>query len=157
MKTIIVYASKHGTTESVAGLIAQKLQGNVEQKNIKKEKNIDLSQFDRVIIGGSIHAGQIQRKVKSFCEKNMVTLLHKEIGLFLSCMDDKKAQEQFDNNFQEVLRNHAKGKAIIGGEFRMEKMNFIERGIVKKVAGIENSVSSLKPEKIDEFVHSLLV
>ena len=68
MKTAIIYRSHHGTTEKVANLIREAM-GNVNTHlfNLKTDKNPDLSGYDQVIIGGSIHAGNIQNKVKEFC------------------------------------------------------------------------------------------
>lgn len=155
MKTLIVYASSHGTTEKVAEKIAAKLGNKTDVINLKKQKHIDVESYDRIIIGGSVHAGQLQKRVKKFCAQNMVTLLQKKVGLFLSCMDDNKAQEQFNRAFPEVLRSHAISKKTTGGEFCMEKMNFIERAIVKKVAGITDSVQNLKEDKIEELVSEI--
>lgn len=155
MKTIIVYATSHGTTKTVAERIKGKLQGEVDLVNIKKQKKIDLDPYDQIIIGGSIHMGVIQKKIKKFCEQNAHTLLQKKLGLFLSCMDDEKAQEQFDKAFSEELKNHATTYKLTGGEFKLEKMNFLERSIVKKVSGKTQSVNNLNPESIDELIQEL--
>ncbi|PLX23957.1 MAG: flavodoxin [Salinivirgaceae bacterium] len=155
MKTIIVYATSHGTTESVAEQIKSKLQGDVDLANIKKQKKIDLDAYDQIIIGGSIHMGVIQKKIKKFCEQNTHILLQKKLGLFLSCMDDEKAQEQFDKAFSDELKAHATTYKLTGGEFKLEKMNFLERSIVKKVSGETESVNNLKPDRISELVKEL--
>lgn len=157
MNTLIVYASKHGTTEKVATLISEKLTDKTALVNLKTTKNIDLNPYEQIIIGGSIHAGMLQKRVRQFCEKNMSILLQKRIGLFLSCMDESKAQEQIERVFPEVLRNHAISYKVTGGEFRMDKMNFIERAIVKKVSGVTENVNNIKTDQIDEFVKTLSV
>jgi menaquinone-dependent protoporphyrinogen oxidase len=155
MKTIIVYATSHGTTESVAEQIKSKLQGEVDLANIKKQKKIDLNGYDQVVIGGSIHAGMIQSSIKSFCEKNSATLLQKKLALFLTCMDEEKATAQFEKAFPEQLRAHAITHKLTGGEFKLEKMNFFQRAIVKKVSGITESTSNIKTERIEELVKEL--
>ncbi len=157
MNTIIVYASTHGTTEKVAKIISEKLEGENTLVNLKKNKNIDLNPYEQIIIGGSIHAGMLQKRVRKFCEKNMSILLQKRVGLFISCMDDNKAPEQFERAFPITLRSHALSCKTTGGEFRMDKMNFIERAIVKKVAGVTESVNNIKNDQIDEFVKELSV
>ena len=153
MNTKIIYISKHGTTEKVAREIAKNLK--VEEKdivNLRKERNPDINRHERIIIGGSIHAGMVQKRVKDFCEKNMDILLNKEVGLFLSAMDKDRYEEEFNNAFPEILRNHSKASAVTGGEFNFEKMNFLEKAIVKKVGNVEESVSEINYSEIEKFV-----
>ena len=91
--------------------------------DLKNKKQTDVNEFGRLIIGGSIHAGQIQEKVKDFCEKNMENLLKKELGLFTCCMEEgEKAEAELWNVFSKKLREHAKATACLGGEFNFEKM-----------------------------------
>lgn len=156
MKTLIVYASTHGTTEKVAHSIARSMNnGHVETINLKKESPFDLSVFDRVIVGGSIHAGQLQGRVKQFCEKNMLQLLEKPLGLFLCCMNEPEYQAQFERVFPELLRKHASSSKIMGGEFLFDKMNFFQRLIVRKISGINESLSRIDQNAIEEFVQEM--
>lgn len=120
--------------------------------NLKTSKHIDLSAFDRIIIGGSIHAGNIQNKIKEFCKNNQDLLLEKPLGLFLSCMEEDKAQEQFDNAYPEPLRKHASSCKLTGGEFNFDRMNFIEKMLIRKISGINDSVSKINNDKIQELV-----
>ena len=87
MKTAIVYATSHGTTEKVANMIASSI-ANTELLNISKSKKVDLTQYQQVIIGGSIHAGSIQRKVKNFCQQNLAQLLKMRVGIFICAMNE---------------------------------------------------------------------
>ena len=156
MKTAVVYRSHHGTTEKVAGMIQLALgAGNCALFNLKTNTNIDLGAYDRVIIGGSIHAGNVQNKVKEFCNKNQDVLLEKPLGLFLSCMDEQQAQDQFNRAYPEVLRSHAKSCKITGGEFNFDRMNFFEKLIVRKVSGVEGSVSKIDGEKVQELLSEM--
>jgi menaquinone-dependent protoporphyrinogen oxidase len=156
MKTAIIYTTSHGTTEKIANTVAEGI-GSEHLKliNLKKEKVTDLVEYDQVIIGGSIHAGNIQNRMKKFMDANMELLLQKRIGLFLCCMHEEEADKQFENAFPQSLRNHAIATMCPGGEFNFDRMNFIERAIVKKVAYIENSVSKIDPFKIDQFINQL--
>lgn len=65
MKTAIVYMSMHGTTEKVVNIISEHLtQHDTDIFNLRNNKAPDLSKYDFVIIGGSIHAGMIQKRIK---------------------------------------------------------------------------------------------
>jgi len=151
MKTAIIYASKHGTTQKVTNEISKHLADHeVALFNIRKFNKIDLSSFDQVIIGGSIHAGMIQKSVQRFIYQNTTILLQKKLGLFLCCMYEKEAQKQFNNSFPEILRHHASSCQCVGGEFVFENMNFLDKLMTKKIAGISQSVSKINNEKIKE-------
>lgn len=156
MRTAIIYATNHGTTEKVAQKIKEGLgEEKAQLFNLKKDKNFDVSQFDGIIVGGSIHAGQIQKKVKQFIEKYTQELLQKRLGLFLCCMHENEAKNQFNTAFPEILRAHAQSKKIMGGEFLFEKMNFVEKALVKKIAGVKESVSKINHNEIEAFVEEI--
>ncbi|MBU1011901.1 MAG: flavodoxin domain-containing protein [Bacteroidetes bacterium] len=152
MMIAIIYISKHGTTETVALKLHKLLNSEeVHHIDLRANKNPDISQYNKIILGGSIHAGMIQRRMKSFCESNLESLLKKEIALFLCCMEEgEKAIEQFNNAFPEILRMHSIKNEIIGGEFLFDKMNFLEKAIVKKIAGIKENISKIDEQKIKE-------
>jgi len=156
MKTLIVYVSKHGTTEKVANIIKEKLDSTtVQTVNLKSKIKIDLSNYETIIIGGSIHAGSIQSEIKKFIKDNTITLMQKKVALFLCCMNENEEQEEFNNNYPELLRNHSTYNAIVGGEYVFEKMNFIEKFLVRKISGVSSTLSKLRYTEIDNLVNSV--
>lgn len=151
MKTAIIYYSKHGTTERVAHLIGEDLNDEISYISLKACSNPDIRTYDRIILGTSIYAGTPSRKVTQFCNKNQSLLEQKVIGLFICCMNKDKEAEEMNNAFPEYLQRLAIPKAILGGEFLFDKMNFIEKFITRKITKIESSVSSLRYDAIKEF------
>ncbi len=144
--------SKHGATEKSINILKTKVNDDDLSICNLKNTNTDLSQFDDIIIGCSIHAGRIQGKIKKFCKKNESILLKKKLAIFITCMDDdNKTKDYFKNNFSKELINHAKITALFGGEFNFEKMNFIERAIIKKITGLTKTSSKTDEQKIVEF------
>lgn len=156
MKTTIIYATSHGCTEKAVHELSQKLSGEIFTYNLLQNPRPSFEDADRVIIGGSIHAGQIQKKVRDFCTANIEALSDKEIGLFICCMyEPEVAREQIKNAFPEELHQMAKTEAIFGGEFNFEKMNFVEKMLVKKIAKVRESVSKLDHNSIDQFANRM--
>jgi menaquinone-dependent protoporphyrinogen oxidase len=156
MSTLIVYVTSHGCTEKAAQMLAEQLKDEVNLVNLKKSSRPDLSAFDTIIIGGSIHAGRIQGRVKRFCQDHLDTLKQKRLGLFLCCMEEgDTAQKQFDEAFPAELRTHAAAAGLFGGEFDFDKMNFIQRAIIKKIAGTSENVSKIKKDNIHQFAATL--
>lgn len=156
MKTLIAYTTKHGATKNTAHYIMELLgHDSIDIFNLhKKRPNID--EYERIILGASVHAGKIQGRMKRFIRRNKNILTKKELGLYLCCMHTgETAQNQFDDNYPEFLRQHAKACAIVGGSFNLDAMNIMERAIVKKVANIDNSVNRIDKDKIEQFVDKI--
>lgn len=154
MKTLIVFATKHGSSEKAANMLKEKLKSEVTLHNVRKDKLPDITGFDSIIVGGSIHAGLIQKKIKSFCFDNLEYLKKVHLGLFLCCMHKEEAQMQFDNAYIEELREAALATGLFGGEFLFEKMNLFEKSVVKKVAGVRVNVSKIDTEAINRFAEN---
>ena len=154
-KTLIIYASRHGCTEHAVEILQKQLTGDKKCYNLKEKPKVSLNAYDRIIIGGSIHAGKIQRSVKNFCKRNQQSLLEKQLGLFICCMDKDKALEQFNNAYPQPLRDHALAVGLFGGAFYFERMNFVEKAIIKKISGLEASVNNLNETSIGEFAQQM--
>lgn len=153
MKTAIIYASSHGTTAKAASLLSEKLDGDVAIINLKKTKLPEINQYEAIILGGSIHAGMMQRKVTKFMKLKENELMTKKIGLFLCCMHEgDQANAQFELAYPEKLRNHSKANSLFGGEFKFGEMNFLEKTIIKKMKGDTVDASTFNEEALSEFV-----
>jgi len=155
--TAIVYMSKHGTTNKVALLIKELLvEEDITLINLEEQTTPDLSRCNRIIIGGSIHIGMIQKKIKLFCQENQTILKSKPLGLFLCCMyEGDKATEQFNNAFPEEIRAAAKSKALMGYELQFDRMNLIDRTITKKITGYSKFRSQINQDELNRFVREL--
>ena len=156
MKAIVIYASKHGTVLRVAEKIAVGLGGETQILPISKCRKLEVENYDLVVIGGSIHAGNIQRGIKRFIRENLIFLKMIKVALFICCMEEgESAENQLRNAFPEELLAHAIISDYLGGEFNFDRMNFLERAIIKKISGTTESVSKLKEEKIQAFIRKL--
>lgn len=152
MKTLIAYCTTHGCTEKTAKELQLHLGNETIICNLKKEQAPALEDFERIIIGGSIHAGNVQKTIKLFCAKNLEALKQKELGLFICCMEEGEvAQNQLMNAFPTELHEIAKASAFFGGEFNFSKMNFFEKFVVRKIAHVEESVSKIDHSAIEHF------
>ncbi|MBU3093328.1 flavodoxin domain-containing protein [Clostridium sp. CM028] len=152
MKTVIIYASKHGCTEKCSNILKGKLHGEVKIVDIKKESMPEMILFDNIIIGGSIYMGRIQKEVNSFCLKNISALKKKKLGFFICCMSENEmAEKQIHTSFPEELLTDAIATQYFGGEFIFKKMNVLERFIIKKISKTNKDTSTLSKENINKF------
>ncbi len=152
MKTIILYDSKHGCTEHCAEQLSRLIPEAGEPVSLRQKPLPDPAAFDTIIIGGSIHAGSVQKRVKKFCRKNLDLLLSKRIGLFLCCMrEGEGAEKQFNEAFPQALREKASARGLFGGQFNFDKMNPLEQKIIGKISGVTASLSRLREDHIEAF------
>jgi len=151
MSTAIIFISRHGTTKTVSEKIKSYI-GEVDLIDLKSNSKPDISKYQNIIIGGSIHIGQVHKKTKLFLERNKNILLEKRLGLFLCCMEQgEKAREQYNLAFPQELRTHALANATLGYEYLLEEMGFLEKIMVKKITGKDESFSKLDEESIKSF------
>jgi len=156
MKTLIVYASKYGFTRDCVNLLKDKLQGEVTAMDINQvTSQLDLSEFETIIIGGSIYVGKISKKLREFCEKNLEILNQKKIGLFLCCALTENEAQFFSDNFPAALLESAKAKKTFGSDARLEKMNFLDKTIIKAVTKGDFSSFKISEENIDAFAREM--
>jgi menaquinone-dependent protoporphyrinogen IX oxidase len=87
-KTLIVYATKGGTTEEYANAINSVLTNefNIQTDlvNLKKTRNPDLEQYKNIIIGTGIKMFRMHQDGAKFLEKN--NFGEKKVGIFISSL-----------------------------------------------------------------------
>lgn len=148
MKTIIIYASKYGATKNIVDCLAEKINGEVTIRNIK-DKIEDLSNFDTVIIGGSIYMNKIQKSITSYLKKHENELMNKNLGLFICCYTEPGTKGYLEQFFPESLMKVAKAKGMLGGVMQYDKMNFIYRKIFQSLKKIDGFNEGFKEPKIE--------
>ncbi|MDK2964931.1 flavodoxin domain-containing protein [Lacrimispora amygdalina] len=151
MSTLIAYATKYGFTKTCAEILAKKLGENIDICDLNRTIP-DLKKYDKVIIGGSVYAGKIRKPVMRFCSENLSTLKGKKLGLFICGMaKEDDAQKQLGSSFPKELLAVCAAKGFFGGECNYDKMNFLEKFIMKKITGSEQSQSRVAEDSIMQF------
>lgn len=155
MKTLIVYESTHGSTEKCALRLKELLNGETTLVSLRENPIPDINNYHNIIIGGSIHSGEIQTGIRRFCEEYSAKLKVKKIGLYLCCMEEgRAAEEQFEHAYPDELKELALASGLFGGEFHFNKMNRTQKLIAEKVSGIRQSVSKIKQGQIIAFANT---
>ncbi|MDF2524300.1 MAG: flavodoxin, partial [Clostridiales bacterium] len=134
---------------------AGKLSERADLCNLKNGKVPQLSKYDKVIIGGSVYVGKVQKEVREFCSNNLALLKEKKVGLFTCGMQQDAVETAFASSFPKELLSNAAAKECFGGEFIFKKMNFLEKMIVKKIAGTDKDVLNVSEAVIDRFAQSM--
>lgn len=158
MRILIVYMTHHGTTEKVVEKLTELLgRSTTDVVNLEHDSIPDLASYNTLILGGSIHVGQIQLGIKQFCRDYKEALLGKKLGLFICYMNKEQGKQEFENAFPKELREHAHASGLFGGEFLFDKMNFVERFIVRMVANERKTRSAINYPAIAKFAASFVV
>lgn len=152
MKTLMIYSSKHGTTKECCYLVQEQLTHESQILSIDKAKQIDFSTIENVLIGSSVYAGKINKKLLEFINKNLDTLKTKKIGVFLCCGVEEELDTYF-NLFPSTLIEHA-NLFYCGGKIDLDQHNFIVKLMLKKIMG-DNKTPELKKENIKEMANYL--
>lgn len=155
MKALIVYTSKYGFTEDCVKYIADKINCEVVITPIISKQNINIDEFDWIIIGSPVYMGTIKKSIKQFCQKNMMELMKKNIILFVSCTTPNQLEEYFENGFPKPIYENAKMKLNFGGEIRQDKLSFFERKITGMVSKVETKKQETLYKNMEELIRFL--
>ena len=151
MSTLIAYATKHGFTKQCVELLAEQLSESLDIVDLNHNQP-NLSKYEKVIVGGSVYAGGIRKPVAQFINNNLETLKDKKLGLFIcGAAHDDDVKKEIADNFPEALRVNALIMDTFGGQFDLDKMNFFERAIIKKINEKEQFQPQILTENITRF------
>lgn len=154
MKTLILYSSKYGATREIAQRIANEIDDAVIC-DLKQNNIPSLNLFECVIIGSPLYVGMIRKEVKAFISRNAQALQEKNLGLYLSGMDESKEKTYFDTNFPREILQTATAKSFLGGIFDPQKAGIIARFIMKTVAKKTEYTNTITDEKIEGFTKTV--
>jgi menaquinone-dependent protoporphyrinogen oxidase len=90
MRVLVVLASRHGSTRSIAARLAVQLSGRGHSTEIDDVSDrhhahsVDIEQFDAAVIGSAVYEGHWLREVRRFVFQNAVELQQRPVWLFSS-------------------------------------------------------------------------
>jgi menaquinone-dependent protoporphyrinogen oxidase len=146
MNIAILYGSNEGHTVKVAKHIVQTIQDdgqNAEAFNLKSlPNNFDLSQYDAVMVGASIHAGNYQTYVSNWVRDNLNSIRSLPNAFFSVCL----TQKDTDFDSQTEVRNYiASFSQLTGwepdtigsfaGALPYTEYGFFKRFLMKQIVG----------------------
>jgi len=157
MKILIAYATRFGTTEKCAGILAELLRKKnyeVEIVDLKKDKKVKPENYDLVIIGGSFLIARMNAYVQKFVKRNLNTLLNIKTAVFM-CGSDENWENEIKKGFPQELLDKAVAKGYFGYEFNLNKMNPIFRKMMQKASETTEPISKINAENIKKFAEEI--
>lgn len=140
-KILVTYASKYGATEGIAENIAQTLDSSGLQVDILPINQVtSLAPYKAVVLGSAIYMGLWRKKASAFLKDNEKILSNKQVWLFSSGPAGTDKPEELlkgwllPEKLKPIIdRIKPVNIKVFHGEVNVEKMNFIEKWMVKKV------------------------
>lgn len=154
MSILILYLSKHGTVEEIANTMKNLSGESVDIRKLDSHINGALiDKYDALIVGGSIHMGKAPQRLIRFCKSYSHFFKEKKSGVFLCTLTDPgKAEHYLKETFPEEVLDACHATGLFGGAVTYEKMNFMERSMMKKITGEDKSFSKVDNDRIAAFI-----
>jgi menaquinone-dependent protoporphyrinogen oxidase len=149
MKTLILYESKKNMTKKIAEML-NKMHEDSSLFKLSSFKG-NLEDYDKIIIGTPVYIGKINQLVKNFLDEFYSVIKNKNLKIFLCGMNHKALSDVLKLNFNETIIENAIID-YLGGAYNFDKMNFIEKLIVKKIAKVKESQEVILSDNFHKFV-----
>ncbi len=158
MNTLIVYATKYGSTKLCAELLAKSLPNGADLINLAEEARPNLHHYNTIVVGSPIYEDRLHPKIQHFCKKNKGILMSGIFACFL-CHSSLSSETQalFTRNFDTELLQHALAHSGFGGEVQWDKLSYKDRLLYGKETYAQAKKQNLmiRPDKIDSFALAL--
>ncbi len=130
MKKAVIYATKSGTCEEMAKLVAKNLT-DCDIFDIKKQTP-NLKDYDIVIIGGAYYAGMLTGKLKKFIKNHKQEIKSKKYAFFISSVDN--------DNYVDILKKNV-GEDMVKGAVDVKWFGY--GASIEKAKGLNKLVTRI--------------
>ncbi|BAC24269.1 hemG [Wigglesworthia glossinidia endosymbiont of Glossina brevipalpis] len=164
MKILILYSSKDGHTKKIANFIAKNLNKNnfCVVKNLHKNFNLNLKDYNKIIIGASVRYGYFSFKFYKFINLKL-NILNQIPSFFYSVSLIARKKDTLNNNkyTKRFLQNtlwRPKISEVFAGALKYSKYNIFNKiliyfmfKIIKNNLNIKKNTEFTNWNKVDEF------
>jgi menaquinone-dependent protoporphyrinogen oxidase len=141
IQILVAYATKYGATAEIAEKVGQLLRQSGFQVDVLPVKRVnDLTPYAAVVLGSAVYIGQWRKEAVRFLQANEKKLAERPVWLFSSGpTGEGEAVELLKGwRFPEALqpiadRIRPRQIVVFNGAINSEKLNFIEKTMVKNV------------------------
>jgi menaquinone-dependent protoporphyrinogen oxidase len=140
-KVLVTYATKYGATAEIAEKIGDVLKkAGLPTDVVPVEKVKDLSPYSAVVLGSAVYIGRWRKEAFKFMEKNEEALAERDVWIFSSGPTEEGDPVELVKGWTlpeklepvaERIQPH--DITVFHGELDPEKMNFIERTMIKNI------------------------
>ena len=169
-KFLIIYSTTDGHTKIICERIKNFLtDGNlVELLSLEDSKKVDLSNFEKIIIGASIRYGKHSKELYKFINLNKNILNQKQCAFFSVNVVARKPEKNtaetnpYINKFLKISKWKPNKIRVFAGKVDYPNYNFLDKYIIKFIMFITNGPTDTSQSyeftdwsKIDDFSEEL--
>ncbi len=169
---LIIYSSTDGHTKIICERITNFLNdGNlVELLSLEGAQKIDLSNFEKIIIGASIRYGKHSKELYKFIELNKNILDQKQSIFFTVNVVARKLEKStpdtnpYIKKFLKISKWKPKKIGVFGGKVDYPNYNFFDKYIIKLIMYITKGPTDTSRSyeftdwsKVDDFAKELKI
>ena len=144
--SLIIYSTVDGHTKSICEHIKNNFKSdeNIKIVSLDDMQDLNLSNFDKIIIGASIRYGRHRKKVLDFVKKNIDVLHFKNSAFFSVNVVARKLEKSKAETNPYVIKFLKKTKwkpdkvDVFAGKVDYPNYNFINKIIIKLIMRITN-------------------
>jgi|TARA_B100000902_G_scaffold20618_1_gene24774 menaquinone-dependent protoporphyrinogen oxidase len=167
---LIIYSSTDGHTETICKRISNFLNNKNETKIISLDEatKIDLTVFNKIIIGASIRYGKHSKKLYKFIESNKSILDQKQSTFFSVNVVARKPEKNtpetnpYIKKFLKISNWKPKKIGVFAGRVDYPNYGFFDKYIIKFIMFLTNGPTDTSQSyeftdwpKVDEFAREL--
>ncbi len=141
LKVLVAYATKHQSAQEIAAAIGDQLRAAGLDADVRPVDQVtDLSAYQAVVLGSAVYAGQWQGDAAAFLTSRQAELAARPVWLFssgptgegdpLELLQGWKLPEKLKPVADQI---QPRDIALFHGRIDPQKMNFLERMIIKGV------------------------
>ena len=139
--SLIIYSSTDGHTKTICKRIIDFLKDRNKTRlvSLNEAKNLNLSEFDKIIIGASIRYGKHSKELYKFIESNKNILDEKESVFFsVNVVARKPEKNTPDKNpyikkFLKISKWRPRKIGVFAGKVDYPNYNFFDKYIIKLI------------------------
>jgi len=170
--SLIIFSTTDGHTKNICKRIANLLNNEKFTKIVSLEDatKLNLSEFDRIIIGASIRYGKHSKELYKFIELNK-EILNQKLSVFFSVnvVARKFEKNTPDTNpyikkFLKISKWHPKKLGVFAGKVDYPNYNFFDKYIIKFIMFITGGPTDTSQSyeftdwsKVDDFAKELKI
>ena len=140
-KVLVTYATKYGATAEIAARVGQVLNEAGLSTVVQPVDNVgDVREFDAVVLGSAVYAGQWRKEAAAFLTDNEHQLAERPVWLFSSGPTGEGEPAELMKGWtfpvaQQPIadRIHPRDIVFFGGKIDKEKLNLGEKLLIKGV------------------------
>tara|TARA_B100001057_G_scaffold328262_1_gene328577 strand:+ start:376 stop:903 length:528 start_codon:yes stop_codon:yes gene_type:complete len=167
---LIIYSSTNGHTKIICDRIQNSLkdENSVELISLKNVEKIDLSSFEKIIIGASIRYGKHSKELYKFINLNKNILNQKQCAFFSVNVVARKQEKNtaetnpYINKFLKISKWKPNKIGVFAGKVDYPNYNFFDKYIIKFIMFITNGPTDTSQSyeftdwsKVDDFSKEL--